>query len=88
MYQPKLGFTPTMCYILGVIRGDGSVYSGYQGSVKLNVIDKVFAESFAQALIDIGIPTRVILGAYSPGGWLCGWCHPKPIDKIGTGNVV
>lgn len=21
---------------------------------------------------------RVILGSYSPGGWLCGICHPDP----------
>lgn len=51
LINPDLTPNIILCYILGVLKGDGSVYNHRNGiNVTLTVIDKIFAESFCNAL--------------------------------------
>jgi intein-encoded DNA endonuclease-like protein len=52
MIKPKLINDENLCYILGVLAGDGSVHNN---SVSLCVTSKIFAESFARALRSVGL---------------------------------
>jgi intein-encoded DNA endonuclease-like protein len=59
----------TLSYILGVLLGDGYVYSSKKHFVKLNVAerDRVFALSFKKALEDIGLhPFESIIKPLKP----------------------
>ena len=56
-YHPILEPSPTLAYILGVLKGDGCVYHSV---IQLSVADREFAESFAHALSKLGLPARVI----------------------------
>lgn len=57
LIRPQLAPSETLCYIVGVLKGDGSVgvYHRYQHVIRLQVKDKVFAESFKEALLGIGL---------------------------------
>ena len=57
LIQPYLVPSETLCYILGVLKGDGSVYTSkkYRHVIRLQVKDKLFADSFKKALKEIGL---------------------------------
>lgn len=55
-YHPQLTQSADLAYIVGVLIGDGSVR---HRSIRLSVVDKAFADSFALALNRIGLPAKV-----------------------------
>lgn len=67
--RPKLDPTPTLAYVLGVLKGDGSVYKvkhkrtkgiGYSYVIELSVSEDGFLKSFASALKNIGLHPSVM----------------------------
>lgn len=59
-YYPNLSLSPTMAYILGVIRGDGHCHVGPRTSwIALEVADFCFVDSFICALRSIGLNPRL-----------------------------
>ncbi|AEC51843.1 hypothetical protein PNA2_0927 [Pyrococcus sp. NA2] len=62
--------SPQLAYIIGVYFGDGSIDSDerYRYRVRLKVVDKEFAEAFANALKDIGANPRIYFEG-STGRW-------------------
>lgn len=66
--------SPVLSYILGVLHGDGFLYSGSgRKQIILSVTDKEFAYSFAAALNKIGINTFTIPIVAQPEGWKPQW---------------
>jgi intein-encoded DNA endonuclease-like protein len=57
-YYPNLNPSKDLAYILGVIKGDGSVMLR-DYVIKLTVKDKVFAESFLRSLNNIGLNSHM-----------------------------
>lgn len=56
--KPYLEPSEDLCYILGVIEGDGHVSKN--NAIRLKVKDKLFAENFSKALHNINLNSRVI----------------------------
>lgn len=59
--KPILSPSPTLAYILGVLKGDGCVYYGKNGhyTIKLEVIHTEFAESFRSAIESINLNVNI-----------------------------
>lgn len=54
--HPSLEATPSLAYVLGVLKGDGSVYPHGKGAdIKLTTASKDFAESFYKSLREINL---------------------------------
>lgn len=58
--KPNLSINPNLLYVLGVLRGDGSVgkytYKGKDDySIRLRATDKPFVDSFVEAIMKIGL---------------------------------
>lgn len=62
LVQPNLDPSETLCYVVGVMKGDGSVNvtRHYHYTVRLQVKDKAFVDSFKQALSKIGLHPRYV----------------------------
>ncbi|NJF25928.1 LAGLIDADG family homing endonuclease [Thermococcus sp. Bubb.Bath] len=60
MKRVNLDSSPALAYIIGVYFGDATATKGaeYKYNVKLKVVDKEFADAFAEALKDIGLKPR------------------------------
>jgi len=95
LIQPNLVPSETLCYILGVLKGDGSVYADKHGHycVRLQVKDILFAESFEKALSKIGLhpnyrymesekrPPHIVI-AYSKK--MANWYSGLTLDNIAS----
>jgi hypothetical protein len=66
LVKPRLEMTPELAYVLGVLKGDGSVYLHRRGAIiNLTTSSLGFAQSFSDALSKIGLkPSRIYGGKY------------------------
>lgn len=66
--RPNLAMSPSLAYIVGVLKGDGCILSfpkRAEAIIRLAIKDYGFAKSFSDALADIGLKSSLIpLGHY------------------------
>jgi len=56
LVHPSFEATPSLAYVLGVLRGDGSIYLHKKGAdIRLTTASRDFAESFYRALREINL---------------------------------